>query len=275
MKLNKANIKKFYETRRFSLLIIPDSPDKKTKTRSFSNWEILILLFCYSIVIAVGGAIVVNITPLKSLLPTQQTIYNKMELKTINELNQRIIHLNSELNKIQGNNEKLKNALELGDSTLFPKKNSSPKKTGGSILAVFRDFIEKIQNSQEHDIFFIRPVTGFLSRNFAPEKGHMGVDFVVKTGTPVYATANGFVIFADYTVKDGYMMILSHPGNFISVYKHCSSLVKKVRENVIQGELIALSGNTGEITTGSHLHFEIWNNGKPIDPITILINNKE
>ena len=272
MKLNKAKIKKYFESRRYSVLIIPDSTDKKTKTRSFSNWAIIILLFCYTAVIAYTGAIIFNISPLKYLLPAQQTVYTKVELKTINDLNQRIIYLSQELNKLQRNNDRLKNALELGDSTLFTKENAPKKKSGGSILEVFRDLLQKIQNSQEQGMIFFRPVSGFLSRNFAPEKGHMGVDFVVKTGTPVYATANGFVIFADYTVKDGYMMIISHPGNYISIYKHCSSLLKKERENVVQGELIALSGNTGEITTGPHLHFEIWSNGKPINPITILFN---
>jgi murein DD-endopeptidase MepM/ murein hydrolase activator NlpD len=272
MKLNKAKIKKYFDSKRYSVLIIPDSTDKKTKTKNFSNWEIITWIFCYTMVIAALGAIVVNITPLKNLLPFQQTVYNKLELKTINELNKRIIQLSSDLNKLQRNNERLKNALELGDSTIFTRGNTSKKRTGGSILEVFKDLIQKIQNSQEKEIIFFRPVSGFLSRNFAPDKGHMGVDFVVKTGTPVYATANGFVIFADYTVKDGYMMIISHPGNYISVYKHCSSLLKKVRENVVQGELIALSGNTGEITTGPHLHFEIWNSGKPVNPITILFN---
>jgi murein DD-endopeptidase MepM/ murein hydrolase activator NlpD len=100
----------------------------------------------------------------------------------------------------------------------------------------------------------------------------MGLDFVVKEETPVYAAAGGYVIFADYTVNDGYMIILNHINGYISVYKHCSSLVKRVRENVEQGELIALSGNTGRKTTGPHLHFEIWKNGKPVDPEKFFIN---
>ena len=78
----------------------------------------------------------------------------------------------------------------------------------------------------------------------------MGIDFVAKVGTPVYATASGYVIFAGYTVRDGYMIILSHPGGYISVYKHCSVLLKKARDVVLEGETIALSGNTGELTTG-------------------------
>jgi murein DD-endopeptidase MepM/ murein hydrolase activator NlpD len=68
------------------------------------------------------------------------------------------------------------------------------------------------------------------------------------------------------------MIIIVHPDDYITVYKHCSLLIKKERERVLQGELIALSGNTGEITTGPHLHFEVWKNGKPIDPKEILIN---
>jgi murein DD-endopeptidase MepM/ murein hydrolase activator NlpD len=272
MKLNKVKLKKYFETRRYSVLIIPDSTVKKTITRSFSNWEIIILFLCFTLIIALAGVFVVNLTPLKSLVTSERTSFNKTEMETVNELNQRVIHLSNELLKLQNNNERLKNALKLGDSTLFTKENKTTKRNGGSILSVFRDLIQKIQNFHEQGIIFLKPITGFLSRNFTPENGHMGVDFVVKIGTPVYATANGFVIFADYTVKDGYMMIISHPGNYISVYKHCSSLMKKERENVVQGELIALSGNTGGITTGPHLHFEIWNNGKPINPITILIN---
>jgi murein DD-endopeptidase MepM/ murein hydrolase activator NlpD len=94
----------------------------------------------------------------------------------------------------------------------------------------------------------------------------------VKERTPVYASAGGYVIFADYTINDGYMIILNHLNGYISVYKHCSSLVKRTRENIEQGELLALSGNTGRKTTGPHLHFEIWKNGKPVDPEKHFIN---
>ncbi len=100
----------------------------------------------------------------------------------------------------------------------------------------------------------------------------MGIDYVLKTGTQISAAASGYIIFADFTVKDGYMIIILHPHDYISVYKHCSSLLKKTREIVQEGEIIALSGNTGEITTGPHLHFEIWHHGKPINPKSVLLN---
>jgi murein DD-endopeptidase MepM/ murein hydrolase activator NlpD len=215
------------------------------------------------------------LTPLKGIFPKSSNL-SSTELNTINELNERTIKLSKEINEIRNSDEKLKSAVKLTDSTIFHMEKQTKtikNKTGGNILSVFRDILIKFKLVQKESISFISPVSGFISRNFDPEMGHMGIDFVVKTGTPVYVSANGFIIFANYTVKDGNMIIVSHPGNYISIYKHCSSLLKKERDKVMQGELIALSGNTGEITTGSHLHFEIWKDGVPINPITILIKN--
>jgi len=118
----------------------------------------------------------------------------------------------------------------------------------------------------------MKPVKGFVTKDFNPGSGHFGIDFAVKEGTPIFATANGYVVFANFTVEDGYTIILAHPENYISVYKHCSSLLKKERQSVMQGEIIALSGNTGKWSTGPHLHFEIWKNGILIDPKTVILN---
>ena len=111
-----------------------------------------------------------------------------------------------------------------------------------------------------------------MSRNFDPNKGHFGIDYVLKRGTPIHASSGGYVIFSDYTVKDGHMLIISNPNNYITIYKHCSILLKRVRETVSTGEIIALSGNSGLITTGPHLHFEIWKEGRPINPKKIFLN---
>jgi lipoprotein NlpD len=80
------------------------------------------------------------------------------------------------------------------------------------------------------------------------------------------------VVFSDYTFTDGYKIIINHSNDYISIYKHCSSLLKNERDFVLQGELIALSGNSGEISSGPHLHFEVWKNGKPVDPKNVIIN---
>jgi murein DD-endopeptidase MepM/ murein hydrolase activator NlpD len=275
MKLKNINIKKIFALKNFSVLIIPDSANINARTHRFSYRKTMAVVFAYSLVMALLGFVIFSMTPLKGLF-SKSSNFSNTELKSINELNERMINLSRELNEIRNSDEKLRKAIKLGDSSIFNKENTDGNtkiRAGGSILSVFRELIIKYQISQNESISFIRPVTGFISRNFDPERGHMGIDFVVKTGTPVYVSANGFIIFANYTVKDGNMIIVLHPRNYISVYKHCSSLLKKERDTVVQGELIALSGNTGETTSGPHLHFEIWKEGKPINPITILLKN--
>ena len=276
MKFINKDIKKLFALKSFSVVIIPDNIDLNAKTHMFSFRKTIAVVFTYSLIMAFLGFLIFNLTPLKGLFFAKNSNFTNTELTTINQLNERMIKLSKEINEIRNNDEKLKKALKLGDSAIFNKENArenSKIKSGGTILSVFRELLIKFRIIQKESISFIKPVTGFISRNFDPERGHMGIDFVIKTGSPVYVSANGFVIFANYTVKDGNMMIVSHPGNYISVYKHCSSLLKKERDTVVQGELIALSGNTGEMTSGPHLHFEIWKEGKPINPITILVKN--
>jgi murein DD-endopeptidase MepM/ murein hydrolase activator NlpD len=276
MKFINKDIKKLFALKSFSVLIIPDNVDLNAKTHRFSFRKTIAVVFTYSFIVAFLGFLIFNLTPLKDLFFVKNSNLTNTELKTINQLNERMIKLSKDINEIRNKDEKLKKALKLGDSAIFNEENTmenSKIKSGGTILSVFRELLIKFQIVQKESITFIKPVIGFISRNFDPERGHMGLDFVIKTGSPVYVSANGFVIFANYTVKDGNMIIVSHPGNYISVYKHCSSLLKKERDTVFQGELIALSGNTGEMTSGPHLHFEIWKEGKPINPITILVKN--
>jgi murein DD-endopeptidase MepM/ murein hydrolase activator NlpD len=275
MKLKKIDLKELLILKRFSVLIIPDQAQLNIKSYKLSYGKTIAVVLTYSFIIAFLGFIILNLTPLGSIFSNSSNL-SSTEIKTINELNERMIKLSKEINDIRKSDEKLKKAVKLTDSNIFRIENPSKNiktRAGGNILAIFRQLLFKLKLVQDESISFIRPVTGFISRNFDPERGHMGIDFVVKSGTPVYVSANGFIIFANYTVKDGNMIIVSHPGNYITIYKHCSSLLKKEREKVVQGELIALSGNTGEITTGSHLHFEIWKDGVPINPITILIKN--
>jgi murein DD-endopeptidase MepM/ murein hydrolase activator NlpD len=275
MKLKNIEFRKLIIFKKFSILIIPDKNDLTSKSYKFSYEKTIGIIFSYSFIIVLVGILLFNLTPLRDIFIKRSSL-SSTELQTINELNERMVKLSKEINEIRNSDEKLKKAVKLTDSTIFHMENPAKNikdKTGGNILAIFRQLFFNFKLIQKESISFIRPVTGFMSRNFDPERGHMGVDFVVKSGTPVYVSANGFIIFANYTVKDGNMIIVSHPGNYISIYKHCSSLLKKEREKVIQGELIALSGNTGEMTTGSHLHFEIWKDGVPINPINILIKN--
>ncbi len=263
-----------------SVIILPDFGKADTRTYRFGIYQVLGILAFYSAIFAVLGFLLLGLTPLRDAIFPGSGL-TKPEIEKINELNTRLNQVTRELEYLKSTNEKLRFAIGLGDSTLLRSSEKDKdtvkmrrKKTpyGGNIFAVLTELLQGDKDKQKKNYYFSKPTDSFVSRGFDPDKGHMGIDFVVKTGTPVYAASNGYVIFADYTTKDGYMMILNHNNGYITVYKHCSVLLKRARETVLQGETIALSGNTGEISTGPHLHFEVWKDGEPIDPKSVLIN---
>ncbi len=113
---------------------------------------------------------------------------------------------------------------------------------------------------------FYSPIKGIISSNFSTRDQHYAVDIAVKQNEPVRSTLSGHVVFASYTPETGYVAIVQHGNNLLSLYKHCASIIKKVGSFVRGGEVIAFAGNTGSLTTGPHLHFELWYNGNPVNP---------
>ncbi|SDK72033.1 Peptidase family M23 [Catalinimonas alkaloidigena] len=124
---------------------------------------------------------------------------------------------------------------------------------------------EEASTSLEN-VFLFSPINGIVSSDYDTKIGHYGVDVVAKKNEPVHGVADGTVIIASWTEDTGYTIAIQHANNLISIYKHNSSLSKKVGDFVKAGEVVSIIGNTGELTTGPHLHFELWYDGKPIDP---------
>ncbi len=113
---------------------------------------------------------------------------------------------------------------------------------------------------------FFKPVDGFVSAGFDVKKNHPAIDIVAPEKEPVKSVLNGTVVLADWTIETGYVIAIQHSDNLISFYKHNSVLLKKTGTFVRAGEAIAIIGNSGELTNGPHLHFELWYKGKPLDP---------
>jgi murein DD-endopeptidase MepM/ murein hydrolase activator NlpD len=138
----------------------------------------------------------------------------------------------------------------------------------------------KVESEDKYNVFesavnqsnyvLFPPVNGTISEGYNIEDKHFAVDVVVPSNTPVKATADGTVIFAEWTIETGYVVILEHSQELISVYKHNSSITKAQGDLVKAGEVIAMSGNTGELSTGPHLHFELWSNGYPVNPTNFI-----
>jgi len=139
---------------------------------------------------------------------------------------------------------------------------------------------EKVDKEDKYNLFdysgdksnyvLFPPVNGTISEGYNIEEKHFAVDVVVASDTPVKATADGTVIFAEWTVETGYVIIIEHNQELISVYKHNSAITKSQGDLVKAGEVIAMSGNTGELSTGPHLHFELWSKGYPVNPTNFI-----
>jgi murein DD-endopeptidase MepM/ murein hydrolase activator NlpD len=115
-------------------------------------------------------------------------------------------------------------------------------------------------------IVFNTPVRGTISLEFALNQKHFGVDIVAPKNTPVTAAADGFVVLSDWTQETGNTICIQHINNMVTFYKHNDKNLKKVGDKVTLGEQIAVIGNTGEQTSGPHLHFELWQNGVAMNP---------
>ena len=114
------------------------------------------------------------------------------------------------------------------------------------------------------------PTEGSISMGYSADEKHYAVDIAAVTDSPVKSISNGTVIFSEWTADTGYVIIIEHQGGLLSVYKHNGSLLKYQGEIVRGGEVIAAVGNTGEFTTGPHLHFELWDNGSPVNPSNFI-----
>lgn len=115
-------------------------------------------------------------------------------------------------------------------------------------------------------LYIVSPVDGAVSKTFAPSEEHFGIDIVAPVNTPIKAILDGYIITSDWTLETGNTIGIQHANDMVSFYKHNARNLKKLGSFVKAGEAVAIIGNTGELSTGPHLHFELWMQGKPVDP---------
>ena len=259
------------------VFITPNFGDSETVRYKVKSKSIFLWVLLYTLLTAVITTLLLGLTPLKNYVFHFDNQELKIQAEKSVELENKIIFLTQELEKISSTNQKLKYAFILAtsdsldtnsvpyDSLKYEPNENLPY--GGNLLSIFYDIVDNYLIKEElNSHYFIKPSKGIIINEFNPEDGHFGIDFAVNSGSSISASQGGLVVFADFTIDDGHKVIIQHSNGFISVYKHCSSLVKNERDIVVQGELIGLSGNSGNNTTGPHLHFEIWKDGKPQNP---------
>ena len=176
--------------------------------------------------------------------------------------------LTGDVKTVDFNKDSIINAaqLEIGDINLTPSRQDSLLRD----KVAREDKYNPLTNTEALSVVLFAPVKGTISAPYRPDEKHYAVDVVTVKDAPVKAAADGTVIFAGWTTETGYVLIIEHRNDLISVYKHNAQLNKEQGELGKGGEVIAVVGNTGELTTGPHLHFELWSDGYPIDPTNFI-----
>ncbi len=160
------------------------------------------------------------------------------------------------------------------ETTLNQELDLVKTNTEDSILRAFVQEEDKYNptniNSDKLSTVLFSPAKGGISSEFSLQEKHYGIDITLPENSPIYSVSEGRVIFSEWTTETGYVIIIEHLNGLISSYKHNSSLSKSQGEYVSRGEVIGFSGNTGSLTSGPHLHFELWFEGEPVDPLSFI-----
>ena len=240
---------------------------------------VIISTFLFSFLIT-SVLLIVSFTSLKEFIPgyasnlmRKQAVLNASKLDSLTiSYNQSLNQLNSIKRVLTGDikfEEFREREFKLDTENIEVKLNSKKIK-GDSLLRSKVEQEDKYNfsiniNANESFLFF-PPVSGYISQKFDPSKKHFAIDIVAKENEPVKSVADGAVIFSEWSSDTGYVIILEHEQGYLSVYKHNESLNYVQGDMVKAGDIIGTIGNTGEYSTGYHLHFELWNDGYPLDP---------
>lgn len=264
---------------RHKLSFINDTTYKEKWSFNVSALNLWSLLALYTIVLLIGLMLLIKYTPLKSVFVGGNVYANKNQIKDnstsidslyqVTKANQ--LYLDN-LKRIL-NDEPLTDTSALTRDTLGAFVPDFSKAESDSIL---RDKVEKRASSgssfhsEENYAFFFSPVQGIISRSFDRDENHYGVDVATIKDEPVKTCLEGTIVFTGWTPSEGNVIIVQHSDELVSVYKHCSDLLKNMGDKIQTGDPIAIVGNTGENSSGPHLHFELWKKGNPIDPESFI-----
>jgi murein DD-endopeptidase MepM/ murein hydrolase activator NlpD len=272
------------------LLVIRNEDNFAEKTSfSFTYAKLLVITTAVLVILFLFSLFVSNFLLAKWLNPATKEAQLTRKLidltTTVDSLQDAIAARDEYLLRIQktiqGDNEFLKAGSQDTTNGNAKGRNDKPLTKPSDLKAVnpvdaeFRSEFETQNQAQaaaetgtvSSTAFLFAPLRGaIISDKFNPKTSHWGVDLVAKKGEPIHAVTNGTVILASWTQDSGNVIAVQHPNQLVSVYKHNSSLLKKAGDFVKAGETIAIIGNSGELTTGPHLHFELWNKGNPVNP---------
>jgi murein DD-endopeptidase MepM/ murein hydrolase activator NlpD len=287
----------------YHLVFLPHEDAGKSWNFRIALWGLVLSLVVYTVAVGLLTITLLKWTPLGVWIPVKNPELERRYGKEIAALQEKLGRIVAELDGIQRYNSRLRQALgsdlavgekspvaagtsrttedqaQLGDAEKEKVGNISYatdetlNRSSGSVYSRSAHMLPASSTDVFQDNLPLRlPANGYITRGFEPSRRHFGIDIAGKQGSSVVAAADGFVVFAGWTYDAGNMMIIAHGGGYFTFYKHNQALLKGANSFVKHGEPIALLGNTGAMSHGPHLHFEVWKDGLALDPSDYVLN---
>lgn len=260
---------------KYRLVILNDGTFEERVVIKITPLLVLSIMFLVSLILIFTTFLLFSFTPLKEYVP------GKTKLDTHREMVKMAKEVDSLVVLIEGRDLYVDNLRTIlsGGAVIEDKKNllenkveSSPSLGVSKEDSLFRVRVEEkssgdyISVSSEINNYFLSPLSGELIDKYNKQDKHFGIDIVSKRGAIISSVSDGVVVTSDWTKETGFVIAVQHSEGFLSFYKHSSVLLADVGDYVKKGDPIAVIGNSGELTSGPHLHFELWKNGESVDP---------
>ncbi len=287
--------KKWYNkiTNRFRLVILDDHTFEERFSMRLTTLNILIFLFSISIIMMSITFFVIANTSIREFIPGYPNIDQRKQIYELNlmadsllyDIQQKDRYIQNIKNILEDNipedptEEFIATDVKIDTSGVKKSVEDSLLRAEFeyqnlySLYFTEQDMQESKSESSIRSFNFFPPLSGVITARFNVAEKHYGVDIVTTHNEATKTTLDGTVIYSGWTLETGYTIIIQHRQNLLSVYKHNSVLLKKEGDYVHTGDPIAIAGNSGQLSTGPHLHFELWYNGTPVDPEEYIIFN--
>ena len=280
-KQSKIKKQKKQANKNYRLAVVEEDSYQEKFALSLSKRNIFLISFSVAFIIILITTLLIFYTPIREYIPGYDT--TKLRVQAVQNLEK----LDSIMNSLEKNEQFIQAFSRTINGEEFTNQYEDSKikevditdlevniNIEDSILRKIVEVEDRFNIIEKEDALIapnlISPASGIISEGFDFSEGHYGVDVVLKERTPVKAVYDGIVLFAEWTLNYGYTIVIFHKNELISTYKHNQSVKVETGDFVQTGEVIALSGNTGEFTSGPHLHFELWDLQGPINPEDLI-----
>ena len=269
---------------KYRLVILNESTFEEKISFKLSRLNVFVSGTVFTILLIGFTTLLIAFTPLREYIPGYSSTKLKRQATELTYKTDSLVTVLNYTNKYLDNvrlvlRGEVENN-EMNRDSLFERYKLDPATVNLAPIQEDLKLREEVELEDKYNLFerntenlsqvLFSPLSGSVSQSFNAETKHFAIDIVAPKDTPVKSVATGTVVFAEWTADTGYVIIVEHQDDIISVYKHNGSLAKTQGDHVVAGEVLAAVGNTGELTTGPHLHFELWIKGKPINPANFI-----